>query len=300
MADFSKTAIALGSFDGLHKGHKSVIACALSLKERGFVPVILLFDSHPLLTLTGKAPGEILGRELKEEMLKSTGINIEYISFKEIKDYTPEEFFNKIIVERFGGGALCCGSNYRFGKNGSGTVETLRSLCSEKGLLLEVCPDVMQGGEIISSTRIRESLAAGNIKQANEMLGYSFRYRFTVVHGSERGRRMGFPTANQNFDEGFIIPRPGVYASFALVDGKPLPAVTSIGCRPTFGGEEVRSETHIPGCFRDLYGEMLEIRLIDRIRDEKAFSGESELASQIKSDIDRALIILENEGKENV
>lgn len=280
----SKTAVALGSFDGLHKGHKSVIACALSKKERGLIPTVLLFDSHPLLTLTGKAPETIQQDSLRSEMLENMGIKAEYISFSDIRDYSPREFFENIIIKKLNAASVCCGKNYRFGKNGAGSCEILSELCSEYGLEFNEVDLVEYENQPISSTRIREAIEEGKIPEANEMLGYEFSYRAEVIHGSARGKPMGIPTINQHFDKGFVIPKTGVYASVTTVEGVEYPSVTNIGLRPTFENEDLRSETLILGFDKDIYGEIIEVKLLEYIRSETKFDNLNELTERISLD----------------
>lgn len=284
MPSDEKTAVALGSFDGLHKGHKSVIACALSYKERGFVPTVLLFDAHPLSVLKGEAPPEILQKSLREEILSSSGVNTDYISFLEISKLTPEEFFENIIIKKLNAGAVCCGENYKFGKGAGGDTALLGKLCERNGILFEAVPLVSFENEPVSSTRIRNAVSSGEIEKANAMLDREFSYKLKVEHGSSRGRNLGTPTVNQLFPENFLIPKEGVYASAAVVDGTLFPAVTDIGTRPTFNGEGVRSETFIIGFEGDLYGKDIEIRLRTFLREEIRFESEKELTAQIEKD----------------
>lgn len=284
MANPVKTAVALGSFDGLHKGHKAVIACALSCKERGLVPTVLLFDSHPLLTITGTAPETLLQQSLRDEMLLDMGVEAEYIYFHEIRSYSPEEFFEGIILGKLNAAAVCCGSNYRFGRNGSGDCNTLRKLCEEKGIDLYVTPLVDFKGSPVSSTRIRDCVVDGNIREANEMLGYEFTYKATVKSGYQRGRLIGAPTINQYFEPGFVIPKTGVYASVTVIDDEEYPSVTNIGLRPTFENEDLRSETCIIGFDGNLYGQDIQVKLIDYIRGEMRFNSPEELSNRIAAD----------------
>ena len=282
--DESKNAVALGYFDGLHKGHKTVIARSLSMKERGLNPVVLLFDSHPLLSLTGEAPKEILQSTIREEMIKEMGASFVYISFSEIKNMSPREFFEEILLKRINAGALCCGENYHFGKDGKGDRNTLYGLCNEYNIPLSVSPLVDFKGFPVSSTSIRNAVSSGNISDANEMLGYEFKYRAVVKSGCQRGHLIGAPTINQYFDDNFIIPKNGVYASVTIVDDKDYPSVTNIGLRPTFENEDLRSETCIIGFDGDLYGREITVSLVDRIRDEMRFDSMDELRKQIAED----------------
>lgn len=287
------TAVALGTFDGLHKGHKAVIACTLSKKERGLIPLVMLFDSHPLLTLTGSSPAVILQEDLREERIREMGAGVEYVSFSEIYQLSPEEFFDKIIIGRLGAKFVCCGENYTFGKDGSGSCGLLASLCEARGIEFRAVPLVCSGAGPVSSSRIRDAIRNGNIKRANEMLGGEFAFRSVVKSGFHRGRLMGAPTINQYFPEGFCVPAFGVYATIAVIDGKEYPAVTNIGIRPTFEDNDLRSETCIIGFDGNLYGQNIEIRILERIRDEMRFNSAEALGNQIKRDAEFSARIFE-------
>lgn len=291
-----KTAVALGSFDGLHKGHMSVIACALSMKECGLVPLALLFDSHPMLALTGQAPPEILQSAERERLLTEMGVKFEYVSFKEIMNLTCREFFEEILLKRLNATAVCCGWNYRFGKGNEGGCRALRELCDEFGVELHISDHVDLGGEPISSSRIRLAVEQGDIPLANAMLGREFSYSAPVVSGYHRGHLLGAPTINQRFEPDFVRPRKGVYASFTTVGGVRYPSVTNIGLRPSFENEDFRSETCIIGFSGDLYGQVIKVSLLDFIRDEQKFGSVEALSAQIVLDAVRAKEIFEKRG----
>lgn len=292
----SGTAVALGSFDGLHKGHMSVIACALAQREHGLVPTVLLFDSHPLLTLKGFSPDVILQNSLRDQILDNLDITSSFISFSEIKDYSPEEFFEHILLNKLRSEVICCGWNYRFGKNGSGNVNTLEQLCAANNKKLIVVPHVDYDDEPISSSRIRNLIINGNIEDANKMLGRAFSYTAIVKCGHQRGRLIGAPTINQYFDEGFIKPKSGVYASYTTVDGVDYPSVTNIGLRPSFENEDFRSETYILNFDGDLYGQNIEVHLLKYIRPEEKFDSLNTLKIQIASDTEMSVNIFDSLG----
>lgn len=292
-----KTAVALGSFDGLHKGHMSVIACALSMKECGLVPLALLFDSHPLLSLTGQAPPELLQKQKRDELLSSLGVKTEYISFAEIMNYSCREFFEKILLEKLNAGAVCCGRNYRFGRGNEGGCEELSALCDEYGVKMCLSEQIDFLGEPISSSRIRLAVEQGNIPLANAMLGRPFCYRASVVSGYHRGHLIGAPTINQHFESNFVKPKKGVYASFTTLGGVDYPSVTNIGLRPSFENEDFRSETCIIGFSGNLYGEAVEVSLLEYIRDEEKFSSVEALGEQIARDAENARKIFEKRGE---
>ncbi len=284
--------MALGTFDGLHKGHMKVIASALGEKESGLSPLALLFDVHPQ-SLFGSAPPELLQPSERRAVLEELGMSIEEIGFESIYRMTPEEFFRKILIEKLNAGAVCCGENYRFGAGGAGTTSELKALCEQYKVNLIVSESALSGGELISSTRIRNLITDGKIKEANELLGREFFYRLTVVHGDARGRLIGAPTINQIFEPGFIVPAFGVYAARVEVGGITFPGVTNIGIRPTFGGGEMRSETHIIGFSGDLYGENIKVSLIDRLRSECRFNSAEELSRRISEDMENAVSVYE-------
>ncbi|HOO25899.1 MAG TPA: bifunctional riboflavin kinase/FAD synthetase [Clostridiales bacterium] len=278
-------ALALGTFDGLHKGHAAVIEAAVSLRAKGFDPFVLLFNKHPLEVLKGKAPAELMTPELRVKELDRLGAKSIVLDFERIKDLSAREFVEGILVKQLNVRALSCGYDYHFGHHAQGTPETLQELCDENGLELHVSPAVLYKGEAISSTRIRRAIEEGDLKSANAMLGRDFSFDFEVSHGKKLGRTIGCPTINQTFSENFVRPKQGVYFSHALVEGQKRPALTSIGTRPTFEGKSERSETFILDFCGDLYGKRIEVSLTEYLREERKFKDIEELSRQIQQDI---------------
>ncbi len=296
----TKTAVTLGSFDGLHKGHIAVIACAFEMqKKHGLLPLVLLFDRHPMLTISGKAPDMILQPSLRDELIAETGAGKRIVPFREVHDMSCREFFEKILIGKLNAGGVCCGWNYRFGRNNEGGIEELKALCDEFGLMLKVTPPVDFGGSPVSSTRIRQAVEGGEIALANAMLGREFRYKLTVVDGQHRGRLIGAPTINQRFEDGFVKPKKGVYASVTVVDGKEYPSVTNIGLRPSFENEDFRSETCILGFSGNLYGQEIEVKLLEYLRDEIKFDSIDELSARINADAVKSEEIFRNRGEQS-
>lgn len=297
MIDFrdKKTAVALGTFDGLHKGHMSVINKTVIRKEDGLLPVILLFSEHPVTALTGKIQKILFSGDIKNNIIENTGCIPYTVDFNRIKDMSAEEFVKEILVKELNAKAVCCGFNYRFAKNSSGDIEALTNICKQYDISVTVAEKVEFMGECISSTRIRNAVENGEIKLANAMLGRHFSYNFKVVSGDQRGRTLGFPTINQFFTEDFTVPRFGVYASAAFIDGKWYPAVTNIGVRPTVGNSMPRSETSILGFSGNLYGRNIQVSLIDYIREEIKFPDLEALKKQIDKDSEKAKEIFEKE-----
>ena len=293
MFEKRRVLVALGTFDGLHLGHKKVL---LSDTTEYDEKIALMFAEHPQKTLSGEVPGELITQTKRKDLLNEWGYTSVFLDFAEISKLSPEEFVDKILVEKFNATALCCGFNYRFGEGAKGDVGILKMLCVEREIKLTVCEEVDIDGAPISSTRIRDCLKKGDIRTANKMLGRYFSYDFEVVHGDARGRILGSPTINQFFSENFTVAEYGVYASFTIVNGKKYISVTNIGVRPTIeGGSEKRSETNIVGFDGDLYGQNIEVFLVEKLRGEMAFKSLDELSARISADREKATEIIKKE-----
>lgn len=293
MCEKRRVLIALGTFDGLHIGHKKVLLSDTSEYDE---KIALMFTEHPQKTLSGDVPGELVTDKKRKQLLKEWGYTPEYLDFTEVSRLSPEEFVDKILIEKFNATALCCGFNYRFGNGAKGDVTILKKLCAEREIKLTVCNQVEYDGAPVSSTRIRECIKNGDIRTANKMLGRYFSYNFEVVHGDARGRTLGSPTINQFFSDNFTVADFGVYASFTVVDGKKYISVTNIGIRPTIqGGSEKRSETNIVGFDGDLYGQDIEVFLVEKLRGERAFNSLDELSESISADRKKSTEIIKKE-----
>ena len=280
----NRTAVALGNFDGMHVGHMAVLEAAKSFESEGLMPVAVLFDEHSLKAITGKAPAMLMTVTERNRIINENGLRIETLVFNEIRDLSPSDFVEKILVGRLGAAAVCCGYNYRFGKGASGTAQTMSEICGRLGLQCRVSGEVDVDRCAVSSTKIRGFIENGEIEKANKMLGRPFGFSSRVIDGDKRGRVLGFPTINQIIPEELAMPRFGVYQSVVTVNGEKYKGVTNVGRRPTVGTEKILSETHILDFDRDIYGENVDVRLIKFIRPEKKFSSFDELARQIKSD----------------
>ena len=283
------TAVALGYFDGIHIGHKEVLGKALSIaQEKDLVPVVMLFDIHPRKLLSGNIPPMLTSEDSKREILTDMGFTIFYFDFHKGMNYTPNEFIEKILVDELNAKAVSCGFDYHYGKGGKGNADTMREELRKRNIAFFSADPVVLDGDIVSSTQIRKYISEGEIEKANAMLGEYFSYNFEVVRGDGRGRTMGFRTINQFFPEDFIVPRYGVYASMAKVDGKEYPAVTNVGIRPTVTTDSMRSETCILNFSGDLYGKRVQVKLIKYLRDEIKFPDIDALKRAIGKDIENA------------
>lgn len=282
------SVVALGSFDGLHIGHMAVINSAKNLATMlEAAPCICTFSEHPLKALAGKEPPALFNGDVKDEAFRNTGMSVVRLDFASIMNMSPEEFFEEILVKNLHVAGVCCGFNYNFGAKGKGTPELMDRLCAEHGVVFSASPATILDGSPVSSTRIRNALAGGNIELANRMLGRPFKYRQQVVDGDKRGRTWGIPTINQPYPEELVIPRYGVYASRCIVDGRTYIGATNIGVRPTVKENDiVSSETYLLDYEGDLYGKYVDVCLMKFLRPEKKFDSEEALETQIHTDIE--------------
>ena len=277
--------MALGFFDGLHLAHRRVLESAAAQADNGLTPCVLLFDDHPLHVLNGIDVPKLLQNDKRDALLREMGLTAVDCSFARIKDDTPREFADNILVGELNAAFVSCGYNYRFGKNGAGDAEALKALCAERGIEVCVCPEMDADGEPVSSTAIRCAIEAGDAEKAARMLGRPFSFAAEVISGDRRGRLLGTPTVNQLLPEDMVVPKYGVYVSQVTVNGKRRMGVTNIGARPTFHAGEVRSETYILDFDGDLYGQTVETALVKYLRPVMAFDSAEALKAQIAEDI---------------
>ncbi len=234
----------------------------------------------------------------KLEFLQQQGLDvtIEEPFSREFSTVAPQEFFNNVLLRRLNAEAIVVGYDFAFGKERQGHLEKLEAFCKQARVELEIVPPQRVGNEVISSSRIRQHLLAGEVGPANLLLGRQFFYRGVVVYGEGRGRKLGFPTANLKLENKIALPY-GVYATWAVLEGKIMPSVTNVGVRPTFVGAEgvelpALVETHLLDVTIDLYGKPLEVRFVQKLREERRFGGIDALKAQIALDAEQARGIL--------
>lgn len=278
-------AIALGNFDGLHLGHQKVIGDMMAAFP-DLCATVLHFHPHPLTYSKGMEVELLMMEETFLRELEAFGVEeVVSLDFREVVELSPAAFFRQILVDTLQASALSCGYNYSFGKNARGHADTLQALCWQYGIPLLLTPQVDYLGEAVSSTRIRRSILEGRMGEAAAMLTRPFSFCFEVVSGDKKGRLLGFPTINQPFPKGFVHPHYGVYASRARVEGKWMPALTNFGVRPTVQLTPPRAETCILGYDGDLYGQRVEVSLLEYLREEIKFPTLEEMVEQIKRDL---------------
>ena len=287
------TAVALGLFDGVHLGHRAVIDSALAQRENGLSASVFTFEPDCVLIKTGGASGYIYTKTEKEILLwEKIGVDdIVSPPFESLCSLTGEEFAKEILCRQLGAAHVCCGNDFRFGKNAACGAQELMDFGKRFGFEVEVVSPVEYGGSIVSSSRIRELLLKGDIASANALLGFNYFINAEVTDGSHIGRTIDFPTINQDFPEGQLVPKFGVYSTFTNVGGRILPSVTNIGVKPTIEGvRRPLAETHIIGYSGDLYGKNVDVCFKSFIRPERKFSTLDELKKQISADIAAATI----------
>jgi riboflavin kinase/FMN adenylyltransferase len=260
--------------------------------------VVVTFDPHPLQVLFPKmAPPFITSHRLKLDLIASCGIDATLVIpfSREFAQMSAREFVEVILVEKIGTRAIVVGNDYRFGHSREGDIPYLRQLGEKYGFEVEIVTAIRMNDTPVSSTSIRQMIANGDIMHANKLLGRPFEVSGTVIEGRKRGISLGFPTANIRMPAGSSLRR-GVYVVEAELDGKRYGGAANLGVNPTFGDVDLSLETHIFDFNQDIYGENITIRFIDRLRDEKRFSGIEELRTQIERDVKKAREILEEKG----
>jgi riboflavin kinase/FMN adenylyltransferase len=281
-------ALALGTFDGVHLGHRQVIGSALErAREHGLVATVVTFDPHPLEILRPDRPPRLLTTiERKIELVSALGLDeLVAIPFtEELSRQSAEEFCDQVLVATLGARSVSVGANFHFGHNAAGDADLLRSRPEFDTDVVEL---VAHEGEAISSSRIRALVDAGDVAAAARLLGAPYALGGTVKQGDGRGRELGLPTANLDVPAQQLLPGTGIYAATAT--GEPLegelPAAVSVGVRPTFGGGELLVEAYLIDFEGDLYGRHLQLELLERLRDEERFDSPEGLVEQMKKDV---------------
>jgi riboflavin kinase/FMN adenylyltransferase len=284
-------AASVGNFDGVHLGHAALIAELRRQATRcGGPAVALTFDPHPLDLLRPDRRQPLLTTlDDRSRLLHELGADHVVVlrTTTELLNLSAAEFFTAVIQEQLGARALAEGTNFGFGRNREGTVETLAELCRAAGLSLSLVPPLTGAGGEVSSSRVRAALVSGDVDLANQLLGRAYRLHGVVGVGQRRGRTLGFPTANLDRPQ-TLVPGDGVYAARALVEeGNHWPAAVNVGPNPTFGEGARKIEAHLLGFTGDLYGRSLALDFVHRLRDTRPFNGVAELVEQLRQDVDQ-------------
>lgn len=292
-----RRAVAIGVFDGVHRGHRAVLGDMVrTARDDGLVPAVLTFDPHPRAVVApDRAPKLLTTVPQRVGLLGSLGVEVVAVADfdEDLRRLSPEAFASDLLVGALGASSVTIGADFRFGMGRAGDAAGLVDLGDRLGFEVTVVA-LVGGDDPVSSSRIRALLAAGEVAEAAEALGRAHEVAGLVVHGDGRGATIGVPTANIDLPPMLAVPGRGVYAVMASADGAVwMPGVANIGVRPTFDGEAERLEVHLLDTDVDLYGRTLRVRFIARIRDEMRFDGVDALVAQIRGDIDVARALLD-------
>lgn len=284
--------IALGTFDGVHLGHQSVLKnSVIKAKELGLKSAIFTFSVHPLSRVVPRKPPPLLNTmEEKAILLEQSGVEELYLLdfTPDLASLSPRSFVEEYLVNKLNAKEIVVGFNYTFARARQGTVELLESLGLDYNFGVEIVKPFYLDGDVVSSTRIRRLINEGKIEAANNFLGYSYFLQGEVVHGYKRGREIGFPTANVDFEPQKVVPATGVYAVTVELEGQLFPGVTNIGYRPTFKGQNLSLEVHILDFSADIYGKVIKVNFLKEIRRERPFDNIDQLIEQISLDVQSA------------
>ena len=292
------TAVALGSFDGLHPGHRSVIAAVTERAvQRHLVPTVVSFWPHPREVLFAEARLRLDLPSEKLALLEPLGIEqLVLVPFtRELAALSPEAFVQQVLHEQLQAGLVVVGANFRFGAGRSGSTTTLQQLGAERGIEVQIQPLLAEGEEQFSSSRIRRALAAGDLQEATRLLGRPYRFGGSVVSGRGLGRQLGWPTANLQVDGRKFLPLEGVYAAWAWLGEERLAAVMNLGPQPTVDPTAPSAvEVHLLGRTLDLNGSELLVEPVQLLRIQQRFENLEALVQQIQRDAESATALLES------
>jgi riboflavin kinase/FMN adenylyltransferase len=284
-------SVTIGNFDGVHLGHQELLRRTVArAKTAGIPSVALTFSPHPIRFFSPRARFyEITSLEEKASLIAGFGIDTLVVeSFTgEVGRMWPAEFAREILARRLRARYAIVGYDFTFGRNRTGSPAMLEEIGRELGFEVEVVPPLVRGGLIVSSTRIRELLLAGRVREAEELLCRPYRVSGPVITGAGRGRKLGYPTANIQYAQE-LLPLPGVYVVEVDVAGARTRGVANVGFNPTFGENSLGVEVHLLDFHGDLYGQEVSISFRDRIRDERKFRSAEELVRQIEKDVQYA------------
>ncbi|HYF95508.1 MAG TPA: bifunctional riboflavin kinase/FAD synthetase [Symbiobacteriaceae bacterium] len=311
--------VAIGKWDGVHLGHQAIISQLVEeARQAGGQSVVMGFHPHPMAVLRpDAAPAMIQTLDERAESLAAMGVDVHLaIPFNhEFANMSPEEFVCTVLLRDLKARKVIVGFNFTFGRGGLGTAEMLKSLCMPHNLQVEVMAPVREDGESVSSTEVRLYVAAGNMERVAGLLGRPFSLTGVVEHGDQRGRTLGYPTANMRLAPGRQLPAPGVYVCQVTVLSEPSPCgegerpctvsprsgprfggMLNLGWRPTFQGKDLRCEAHLLDFQGDLYGRELRVDFLRRLRGEQSFQGTEALVRQLKADEAAAREFLAHHG----
>lgn len=284
------TAVALGNFDGVHKGHCDLIQKMLNYSHcNNLTSSVLLFENHTKTVLAGKGPKIITSIDQKFDIFQNLKIEVVYkMKFDvDVMKLLPEQFVKDILVDKLNVKAVVIGFDYRFGYKASGDASLLKELGTKYNFKVIIVDPIYIDNELVSSTRIRNLLLEGNIIESNKLLGRKYSIIGKVVPGKQLGNKLGFPTANLEPTDDYLIPKHGVYITNTIVNNKSYLSATSVGRNPTFKNDGLKIESHIIDFSEDIYGQIIKLEFIQYLREEMKFKNLEQLKDQVLEDIDK-------------
>lgn len=288
ISGIGETVVALGNFDGVHKGHQEIIRrCMNAAKSSGLKSAVFTFSNHPRNLMAGAlVTKNILYPEEKAQIIASYGIDYMFnIPFDEyMLTMAPEDFINGILLEKFHMREVYCGFNYRFGYKAAGTPGLLLEIGLKKEYGIHIMRPYIIDGQVVSSSLIRNLIEMGSVNECEKFMGRNYSVGGEVVVGNKLGRTIGFPTSNIDVDETMITPPNGVYVTNCLYNGAIYPSITNVGIKPTIGDYKKNVETHIFNFEHELYGKHIRVEFLEKMREEKRFENVEMLSRQIKQD----------------
>ena len=290
---FQNVSLALGTFDGVHLAHQFVIGRTVEWSQAHFgTSMVFTFSNHPMsLIQPHRVPPRLQTLAGKTAQIRKLGVSVlTRVPFtRELLHLSPESFV-QLLAQRIQPRHIVVGPNYSFGDKGLGNPDMLIALAKQYGIETEICPKIVVGDVMVSSTMIRRLLAEGDVAAASSLLGRSYEISGSIVYGDQRGRMLGFPTANLKPSANVLIPGKGVYAVRVRIGRSVHAGLCNIGVNPTFGLEQLRIETHILDFNQEIYGKKMTMYFLGRLRNEKAFSSVDALVRQMQLDLQRARI----------
>jgi len=287
--------LSIGNFDGVHRGHQQMFACLVRhAREQNVPSCVFTFEPHPIQLLRPEhCPPALTSLEQKAELIEACGVDcmVVYPTDLRLLNLSAEDFFQAVVLGEFEAIGMVEGPNFFFGRNRSGTIEHLADFCKAADIELDAVPPVFVGTQMVSSSVIRNLLIDGDVEEASDLLGHRYRIAGRVAKGAERGRTIGFPTANLS-QVVTVLPLDGVYAGVAFHHGKSWPAAINLGPNPTFGERRRKLEVHLIGFEGNLYDEPLQVEFASRIRDTLEFPDVAALKAQLEQDVQQALAVV--------
>jgi riboflavin kinase/FMN adenylyltransferase len=297
-----ETVLTVGVFDGVHQGHRHLLRQLIKRAAPDYLPGVITFTNHPVTVLRPERQVScVTTLEQKVRLIKGCGIEL-VISLeftRELSQVSAREF-TTMLVELLRMKGLVVGPDFALGRNREGNAEFLRELGAELGFWIETVEPLILDGVLVRSRRVRQTISQGDVTTGNRLLGRQFYLSGKVIKGDQRGRELGFPTANLSTAPGMMLPGDGIYATWAVISGVRHPSATSIGVRPTFGLTERLVEVYVMDFNADLYGQEIGIEFVKKLRNQETFSTVGALVAQVDRDVKQARLALAHDGGTNL